>query len=189
MLFDWLVVGQILAINPAHAVRGPKHVIKRGKTPVLSEEEARRLLASIKVTRTVTLADGSEAEVPSLVGLRDRALIGVMVYSFAGSARSSPCRSRTIFRTASAGGCGCTRKAASATKCPHTTSSNSFSTNYLDAAGIREAGKTPLFRSAEAGGTRENAQAMAAHESPRTTKLYDRTGDQITLDEVERIQI
>ena len=41
----------------------------------------------------------------------------------------------------------------------------------------------------ERGGTLENAQAMAAHESPRTTKLYDRTGDQITLDEVERIAI
>ena len=41
----------------------------------------------------------------------------------------------------------------------------------------------------EAGGTIENAQAMAAHESPRTTKLYDRTGDEITLDEVERIRI
>jgi hypothetical protein len=41
----------------------------------------------------------------------------------------------------------------------------------------------------EAGGTLENAQATAAHESPRTTKLYDRTGDVITLDEVERIVI
>jgi integrase len=41
----------------------------------------------------------------------------------------------------------------------------------------------------EVGGTLENAQAMAAHESPRTTKLYDRTGDEITLDEVERITI
>ena len=41
----------------------------------------------------------------------------------------------------------------------------------------------------EAGGTLENAQAMAAHENPRTTKLYDRTGDAITLDEVERIAI
>ena len=39
------------------------------------------------------------------------------------------------------------------------------------------------------GGTLENAQLMAAHESPRTTKLYDRTGDEITLDEVERIAI
>jgi integrase len=39
------------------------------------------------------------------------------------------------------------------------------------------------------GGSRENAQAIAAHESPRTTKLYDRTDDQITLDEVEKIGI
>jgi hypothetical protein len=38
----------------------------------------------------------------------------------------------------------------------------------------------------EAGGALENARAMAAHESPRTTKLYDRTGDEITLDEVEK---
>jgi integrase/recombinase XerD len=41
----------------------------------------------------------------------------------------------------------------------------------------------------ENGGTIENAQAIAAHESPWTTKLYDRTGDEITLDEVERIVI
>jgi integrase len=38
-------------------------------------------------------------------------------------------------------------------------------------------------------GSLENAQVMAAHESPRTTKLYDRTGDEITLDEIERISI
>jgi integrase/recombinase XerD len=39
------------------------------------------------------------------------------------------------------------------------------------------------------GGTLEHAQAIAAHESPRTTKLYDRTADEITLDEIERILI
>jgi site-specific recombinase XerC len=43
MLFDWLVVGQVLALNPAHAVRGPKHVVRRGKTPVLTEEQGRLL--------------------------------------------------------------------------------------------------------------------------------------------------
>ena len=69
MLFDWLVVGQILAINPAHSVRGPKHAIKRGKTPVLTPDEARKLLDSIDVT--------------TVVGLRDRALIGMMACSFA----------------------------------------------------------------------------------------------------------
>ena len=46
-------------------VRGPCHVVKRGKTPVLTAEEARQLLDSIDVSTTI--------------GLRDRALIGVMV--------------------------------------------------------------------------------------------------------------
>jgi plasmid maintenance system antidote protein VapI len=59
--------------------------------------------------------------------------------------------------------------------------------NY-DLAQIR-ARATGITAYLEAGGTLENAQAMAAHESPRTTKLYDRTGDEITLDEVERITI
>ena len=83
MLFDWLVVGQVLAVNPAHAVRGPKHVVKRGKTPVLTEDEARRLLASIEVVRKVALPDGMEVEAPWVVGLRDRALIAVMTYRLA----------------------------------------------------------------------------------------------------------
>src|SRR3954447_10674722 len=60
-LFDWLVVGQVLMINPARAVRGPKYVVRRGKTPVLSEEEARRLIESIDTS--------------TVVGLRDRAVI------------------------------------------------------------------------------------------------------------------
>jgi integrase/recombinase XerD len=47
MLFDWLVTGQVVATNPAHAVRGPKHVIKRGKTPVLTTDQARELIESI----------------------------------------------------------------------------------------------------------------------------------------------
>src|SRR5439155_11216339 len=55
MLFDFLVVGQIVAINPAHAVRGPKHVVKRGKTPVLTGDEARALLDSIDTTTLVGL--------------------------------------------------------------------------------------------------------------------------------------
>jgi hypothetical protein len=50
MPFDWLVVGQVLATNPAHAVRGPKHVVKHGKTPVLTAKQARQLLGSIDVS-------------------------------------------------------------------------------------------------------------------------------------------
>ena len=156
MLFDWLIVGQILAINPAHAVRGPKHVVKRGKTPVLTEDQARRLLASIKIFKKVALPDGSEGEAPSLVGLRDRALIAVMVYSFA-RISAVAMEVEDYF---------CERQA-------------------LVGAVARKRRQAPR----EAGGTLENARAMAAHESPRTTKLYDHTGDQITLDEVERINI
>jgi site-specific recombinase XerD len=68
-LFDYLTTGGILESNPASSVRGPKYVVRRGKTPVLFAEEARKLLDSIETT--------------TLLGLRDRALIGVMVYSCA----------------------------------------------------------------------------------------------------------
>ncbi|MCA9214668.1 MAG: tyrosine-type recombinase/integrase [Planctomycetales bacterium] len=68
-MFDYLVIGQVIPMNPAASVRGPKHVVKKGKTPVLSSGEARQLLDAI--------------DVASISGLRDRALIGVMVYSFA----------------------------------------------------------------------------------------------------------
>ena len=56
MLFDWLVTGQVVATNPAHAVRGPKHVVKTGKTTVLTGEEARELLDSIDTSTLVGLA-------------------------------------------------------------------------------------------------------------------------------------
>jgi hypothetical protein len=51
MLFDWLVTGQVVATNPAHAVRGPKHVVKTGKATVLTSEQARELLDSIEAPR------------------------------------------------------------------------------------------------------------------------------------------
>jgi len=46
MLFDWLTSGGILPFNPAASVRGPKHTVKRGKTPVLTATEARQFLGS-----------------------------------------------------------------------------------------------------------------------------------------------
>jgi integrase/recombinase XerD len=82
MLFDWLVLGQIIPANPAGVVRGPSHVVKRGKTPVLSADDARKLLDSISLTRKIGRA-GQEIEVNDVVGLRDRAIIATMVYSFA----------------------------------------------------------------------------------------------------------
>ena len=68
-LFDALAREQIIRINPAGVVRGPKHSVKRGKTPALTADEARQLLDAIDLS--------------TLVGLRDRALIATMVYSFA----------------------------------------------------------------------------------------------------------
>jgi site-specific recombinase XerD len=65
MLFDWLVTGQVVATNPAHSIRGPKHVVKTGKTTVLDADQARKLLDSIDTS--------------TLVGLRDRALISVIL--------------------------------------------------------------------------------------------------------------
>jgi site-specific recombinase XerC len=68
-LFDWLVTGQVVPVNPAASVRGPRHVVTSGQTPVLDPAEARALLDSIDVS--------------THAGLRYRALIGLMVYSFA----------------------------------------------------------------------------------------------------------
>src|SRR5438132_1227233 len=69
MLFDWRGTGHAVETNPAHAVRGPRYVVTKGKTPFLAIDEARALLDSIPTD--------------SLLGVRDRALIGVMVYTFA----------------------------------------------------------------------------------------------------------
>jgi site-specific recombinase XerD len=223
MLFDWLVTGQVVATNPAHAVRGPKHVVKTGKTTVLDADQARTLLDSIDIS--------------TVAGLRDRALIALMTYSFARVSAAvamdvedyHPQGKRWWVRLHEKGG--------KRHEMPAHHNLEAYLDAYIEAAGIRDDKKSPLFRSANrrtgaltdnrmnrvdvwrmvqrramkaglivhvgnhsfratgitaylnAGGTLENAQAMAAHESPRTTKLYDRTGDEITLDEVERIAI
>src|SRR5271155_690951 len=158
MLFDWLVVGQVLAVNHAHAVRGPKHVVRRGKTPVLTEEEARRLLESIDTS--------------TLVGLRDRALIGAMTYTFARIGAVVGMRVEDYYPAGKRWWLRLHEKGGKRHDMPVHHKLEQFLDEYL-----------------EAGGSLENAQAMAAHESPRTTKLYDRTDDAITLDEVERIAI
>ena len=84
MLGDWLVVSQVLPVNPAAAVRGPTHVVTTGATPVLSPAEARRLLAAI--------------DPGTLAGLRDRALVSVMLYSFARVSAVSAMRRPDYFR-------------------------------------------------------------------------------------------
>ena len=80
MLFDWLVTGQVVPMNPATSVRGPKHVVTKGKTLVLEGEQAQTLLDSIQVVKK---AEKGKEEEPRIIGLRDRAILGAMVYTFA----------------------------------------------------------------------------------------------------------
>ena len=222
MLFDWLVIGQVIPANPASSVRGPKHVVKRGKTPVLTPAEARQLLDSI--------------DTHSIVGLRDRALIGVMVYSFARVGAVTAMRVTDYYSEGKRWWFRLHEKGGKRHEVPAHHNAEAYMGTYLEATGIAEEKRRPLFRSVDRrrrlttqpmartdvlrmikrrakavglpptischtfratgitafldnGGTIENAQAIAAHESPRTTKLYDHTSDELTLDEIERIAI
>ena len=83
MLFDWLVIGQVMPMNPASSVRGPRHSVKKGKTPVLSAEEARALIDAIDTS--------------TVIGLRDRALIGLMVYTFARVGAATQMRAEDVY--------------------------------------------------------------------------------------------
>jgi site-specific recombinase XerD len=236
MLFDWLVTGHVLEVNPAHAVRGPKYVVTKGKTPVLDAEEARALLDSI-ITK-VRQPDGTETEQPTVTELRDRALIGVMVYTFARVNAVISMKVRDYFTQGRRGWVRLHEKGGKEHEVPCHHILEAFLDAYLAAAGIRDDADGPLFRTAghktrgprsapamwqqdvyrmiqrrakAAGiqtrignhtfratgitaylknkGTLEHAQTLANHASPRTTKLYDRRSDEISLDEVEKIRI
>jgi site-specific recombinase XerD len=233
MLFDWLVTGQVVPVNPAHSVRGPKHVVAKGKTPVLAEDEARQLLATIDTS--------------SLVGLRDRALMATMLYTFARVEAAVGMNVDDYFVQGRRSWLRLQEKGGKQHEMPAHHKLEEFLDAYIESAGGRNAfppepgsespRHRPLFRTAagktrlltanrltrkdawrmvrrraaaagiatrigchsfratgitnylENGGTLEKAQIMAAHSSARTTKLYDRRDDRVTLDEIERIAI
>lgn len=222
MLFDWLVIGQVVQMNPASCVRGPKYVAKTGKTPALSANQARVLLDRISAEH--------------LVGIRDRALIALMCYTFARVGAVVGMCVEDYFQNGTRWWVRLHEKGGKRHEVPAHHNLHPLLDAYLNAADIGKRFKEPLFRTIdkkrklttrpmtendvlrmvkrrakaaslphttcchtfratgitaflENGGTIENAQAIAAHESPRTTKLYDRTGDKITLDEIERIRI
>ncbi len=223
MLFDWLVTGQVVPMNPAASVKGPKHIVKTGKTHVLAAADARTLLDSIDTS--------------TVIGLRDRALIAAMVYSFARISAVVGMKVEDYYPNGKRWWLRLHEKGGKFHEVPAHHNTEAYLDAYLEAAGIKDAAKTPLFRSVrgrsqqltesplrrnnaldmvkrravaaglprrvcnhtfratgitaylENGGTIEKAQQIAAHESPKTTKLYDRTNDQITLDEIERIAI
>ena len=222
MLFDWLVRNQVLPFNPASCVRGPNYVVNRGKTPVLTAAQARQLLDSFDTTR--------------IVGLRDRAIIAVMVYSFARVGAVCGMNVSDYYQNGKPYWLRLHEKGGKRHEVPAHHNAKAYLDAYIQAAGLADEKKAPFFRTLdrerkltneritrndvlrmikrrardarlpdttschtfratgitaylENGGTIENAQAIAAHESPRTTKLYDRTSDEITLDEIERIAI
>ena len=131
-LFDWLVTGQVLPTNPAASVRGPRHSALKGKTPVLDAAEARQLLDSIDVS--------------TQAGLRDRALIALMVFSFARvgaalglSVADVYTQNRRLWvRLREKGG------KRHEMPCHHTL--NEYLHAYLDGTDIAEDAKGPLFR-------------------------------------------
>lgn len=229
MLFQALARERIVHINPAAVVRGPKHSVKRGKTPILTAEETRQLLDSI--------------DTDTLVGLRDRALIATMVYSFARIGAVTTLRVEDLFTQGRRLWLRLHEKGGKRHEIPCHHTLEQYLIAYLEAADLgatpkafvfqtfgregdrKAAGRTlsgaPLpqatawqmlqRRAADAGldtavcnhtfratgittylknsGTLERAATIANHSSTRTTQLYDRRPDDVTLDEVEKIQI
>jgi site-specific recombinase XerD len=235
-MFDYLVTGHIVEVNPALSVKGPRYSIQVGKTPVLTRDEARKLLDGIPVTYTVKTGD-TETEYPDILGVRDRALIGLMVFSFARVGAVTKMKVGDYYASGKKWKARLHEKGGKSHELPVHHKAEEYLDAYLELAGIREDKKTPLFRTCpgrghklseqglkpnaalymikrralearlppticchtfratgitaylENGGTVENAQAIANHADSRTTKLYDRRGDRISLDEIEKIQL
>jgi site-specific recombinase XerD len=132
MLFDWLVTGQVVATNPAHSVRGPKHVVKTGKTTVLDADQARKLLDSVDTS--------------SVVGLRDRALISVMTFAFARVGAVVAMRVEDYYPKGKRWWVRLHEKGGKRHEMPAHHNLEAYLDAYIEAAGIRDAGKASLFR-------------------------------------------
>ncbi|KVR84403.1 tyrosine-type recombinase/integrase [Burkholderia vietnamiensis] len=139
-LFDWLVTGQIVSVNPAASVRGPSHTARTGKTPVLDPAEARQLLDSIDATTPA--------------GLRDRALIALMVFSFARIGAALAMRVDDVYVQQHRLWVRLREKRgkAHAMPCHHTL--EAYLHAYLEGTGLVAEPKGPLFRTI-ARGTRQ----------------------------------
>jgi len=133
MLFNWLVIGQVVPSNPAAAVRGPKYSIKKGKTPVLSAGDARLLLNSIDTS--------------SIIGLRDRALIALMVYSFARVGAVVKMRVEDYYPNGKRYWIRLHEKGGKFHEVPAHHTAEEYIDAYIQAAGIADDEKGPLFRS------------------------------------------
>jgi site-specific recombinase XerD len=133
MLFDWMVVGQVMATNPAAPVRGPKYTVKKGKTPVLAQDEARELLESIDVS--------------TVVGLRDRALIAMMIYTFGRVGAVIKMRIEDYYTQGRRGWVRLHEKGGKRHEMPCNHNLEAYLDAYINAAGIADDLKGYLFRS------------------------------------------
>ena len=133
MLFDWLILGQIVPSNPASAVRGPSLVVKRGRTPVLEADQARQLLDSINTSR--------------IAGLRDHALIGLMCYTFARVGAVVAMRVEDYYLNGRRSWVRLHEKGGKRHEVPCHHNLDEYLHAYITEAGIADATKTPLFRS------------------------------------------
>jgi site-specific recombinase XerD len=134
MLFGWLVTGHVVAVNAATSVRGPKHVVRRGKTTVLTADQARKLLDSIDMS--------------TVVGLRDRALISVMTFAFARIGAVVAMRVKDYYPQGKRWWVRLHEKGGKRHEMPAHHSLEAYLDAYIKAAGIGDASKSPLFRSA-----------------------------------------
>lgn len=137
-LLDYLVVGQIVPTNPALSVRGPKHVVTVGKTPVLSGAEAKRLIESIPTQRK----DGS----PDIVGLRDRALISLMTYSLARVSAALKMEVRDYRPQGKRFKVHLHEKGGKVHEVPVHHKAEEYLDAYIEAAGISDQARGPLWR-------------------------------------------
>ena len=133
MLFDYLVTGQIVPFNPASAVRGPSYSTKRGKTPVLTADEAKELIESIDTS--------------TVIGLRDQALIGLMLYSFSRVSAVVGMRVGDLFVVGRRTWIRLAEKGGKCHEVPVHHKAEEYLHAYLESAGIKEEGKSPLWRS------------------------------------------
>jgi site-specific recombinase XerD len=131
-LFDWLVTGHVMHTNPALSVRGPKHVVRKGKTPVLDAAEVRVLLDSIGGT--------------SPIDLRDKALIGLMLYSFARIGAVVAMKIEDVFTQNRRLWVRLHEKGGKLHDMPCNHNAEAFLHAYIDGTGIAADAKGPLFR-------------------------------------------
>ncbi|HYH37357.1 MAG TPA: tyrosine-type recombinase/integrase [Azospirillum sp.] len=172
-LFDWLVVGQVVAVNPAASVRGPRHVVRVEDVYV----QNRRLWVRLREK------GGKAHALPCHHTLEDY----LAAYLDGAGLRDDP--KGPLFRTIGRGTGRLSERPlpqASAHAMVRRRAAAAGIETRLGCHSFRVTGITAYLAN---GGTLETAAAMANHASTRTTQLYDRRGDRVSLDEVERIRI